>query len=166
MIRILVVRMGKCVVSHEVKNAVRGLVFTPDGKGIVTGSTEPMVIHWDVSWLESTHDHDDNTEDPKEDIPTQDLTGGLKEMSRFVGHKVSLFRPSLLSPLLMNHFKCIRVVLPLFLYPPMAIGLRLAHGTRLFEYGMPILLHCSVFCMVREQLRSSVSVVSRIISQS
>ena len=60
----------------------RGLVFTPDGKGLFSSSRDRMVMHWDVSWLTSTYD------DQKEDGSKQDPTGGLRELSRFVGHEV------------------------------------------------------------------------------
>ena len=82
--------MGECVASHRV-HAVRDLFFTPDGKGLLSGSAENMVIYWDVSWLGSTHE--DNTDDPKAEISSQDSTGGLMEMIRFSGHKVRLFFP-------------------------------------------------------------------------
>ena len=48
-------RMGKHLARHAARRhvgAVRGLVFTPDGKGWLSGSSwNTMVIHWDVSWL-------------------------------------------------------------------------------------------------------------------
>ena len=49
---------------------------------LLSGSRDTMVRHWDVSWLKSTCDGQ------KEDVSTQDLTGGLREISRFVGHTV------------------------------------------------------------------------------
>jgi len=84
-IRILNVRIGKCVARQGAHDGVvEDLVFTPDGKGLLSASWDDMVIHWDVSWLESTHG---NTDIQKEVIPTPDSTGGLIEMSRFVGHE-------------------------------------------------------------------------------
>ena len=81
------VRTGERLVSH--KGHVRhvwGLVFTPDGKGLVSASWDNMIIHWDVSWLESTYDNQE------EDVSTQDSTGSLRELSRFVGHEVCRFQ--------------------------------------------------------------------------
>ena len=84
--RILNVRTGKYLARHATgghAGAVRGLVFTPDGKGLLSGSSwDTMITHWDMSWLNSTYDG------LREDISTRDLTGGLRETSRLVGHSV------------------------------------------------------------------------------
>ena len=63
-----------------------------------------------------------------------------------------------------NDFICFRDMFTPFLYPQMAIGLRLVHLIRALESGMPTLLHCSVSCMVMQQLCPLISVVSGIIS--
>ena len=68
------------------------LVFTPDGKGLVSASWDNMIIHWDVSWLESTYDSQ------KEDVSTQDSAEDLTELSRFISHKVRRFQPVLPAP--------------------------------------------------------------------
>ena len=78
--------MGKCLARHTRGHvgAVQGLVFAPDGEGLFSSSWDTTVMRWDVSWLKSTCDVQ------KEDLSTQYLTGGLRETSRFVGHKVRL----------------------------------------------------------------------------
>lgn len=53
-----------------------------------------------------------------------------------------------------------------FLYLLMVTGLRLAHGIRLLESGMPIVPHCSVSCVAMGQLCPLISVVVGIIWQS
>ena len=87
-IKIFNVRMGKCL-GHARGghvDAVQDLVFTPNGKGLLSASRDQSVIHWDVSSLtrrlKLTH------LGRKGDISTQDLTYGLEEISRFVGHEV------------------------------------------------------------------------------
>ena len=50
-----------------------------------------------------------------------------------------------------------------FPYLPMVIGLRPAHGIRMLESGMLILLHCSVSCKAEEESGLLTSVVSGII---
>ena len=86
-IQILNVRTGKCEARHKGHDdVVRGLVFTPDGNGLLSASWDKKVIHWDVYWLKSTHK--DDADRRKEVISRQDFSGGLTEMSRFVGHKV------------------------------------------------------------------------------
>ena len=90
-IRIFNVRTGKCIAGHPGHNdIVWSLVFTPDGNGLLTGSWDKRVIHWDVSWLELTQWN--NTDGQKKDISRQDMM----EISRFVGHEVRLLsRPFL-----------------------------------------------------------------------
>ena len=90
-IRILDVRMGECIARHGGHNdVVRGLVFTPDGKGLLSASWDNMVIHWDVSWLKPTHGADSHKV-----LSTRSLT----EISRLVGHKVRFnFVPITLPP--------------------------------------------------------------------
>ena len=78
--------MGKCMAKHDGHDdLVRGLVFTPDGNGLLTASWDKMVILWDVSWLKT---HGDDGDGQKEVISPRDSTGGLTEISRFVGHTV------------------------------------------------------------------------------
>ena len=155
--------IGKCLASGAHVDAVRGLVFTPDGKGLLSASWDTTDIHWDVSWLKSTYDC------WKGDILTQDLTGGLRELSRFIGHEDCrllnqfFFAPQVSHTSLALFFRNLHT---LFLYPPMANGLRLARGRRLLESGMRILLHCSVSCMVMDRLCPSISVAAGIIWQS
>ena len=75
--------MGKYVASlwgHV--DDVWDLVFSPDGKGLLSAAWDKMVIHWDVSWLKPTYDRQND------DVSTPNSTGGLKEISRFVGHTV------------------------------------------------------------------------------
>ena len=85
--------MGKILASHQGHaDDVWGLVFTPDGKGLVSASWDNMIMHWDVSWLKSTYDSQ------KEVFSTQDSTGSLRELGRFVGHKVHRFQSVLLAP--------------------------------------------------------------------
>ena len=80
-IRIFNVRVGKCVASYQGHDdVVWCLVFAPDGKGLVTGSWDKRVIHWNMSRFESTEC--DNSQ--KGDISRHNLM----EISRFVGHKV------------------------------------------------------------------------------
>ena len=77
--------MGKRIARQEGHDdIVQHLVFTPDDKGLLSASSDRTVIHWDLSLLKSTQ----KTDGLEEDISTQDLTGGLKEISRFVGHEV------------------------------------------------------------------------------
>ena len=121
LLRILDVRMGKCVarLSGGHVSIVRDLAVTPDGKGLLSSaSMDNMVIHWEVSLLKSTHEDHANGQ--------EDLTGGLREISRFVGHKVRRF---LVFPCSSDNY--FRPVLSPFLYLPMPIGLRLAHGIAL-----------------------------------
>ena len=158
-IKILNVRMGRCVARYGGDvGAVRNLVFTPDGAGLLSASWDAMVIRWDVSWLKPTHIADGR----KENVA---LTRNLTEISRFVGHKVrrllSLFFPSYTPS-----YALFRTVLTPFLYHPMAIGLHQAHGIRVLESGMPILLRCSVSCMVLDKLCLLISVAWDIIWQS
>ena len=87
------VRTGKRLASYMGHvHHVCGLVFTPDGKGLVSASWDKIVIHWDVSWLESTYDNQE------EDVSTQDSAGGLSELFRFVGHEVFQFKSVLPAP--------------------------------------------------------------------
>ena len=77
--------MGKCVASHHDQGhndlgAVWSLVFTPDSKGLVTGSGNKTVIHWDVSWLGSTQWDNETARRKTSDI--------LTEFSHFLEHKV------------------------------------------------------------------------------
>ena len=82
-IHLLNVRLGNYVASHRAGDyALLGLVFTPDGKGLLGASSDHEV---DVSWLASSHWND--TDGQREDILGQDFT----EISRFIGHKVRLF---------------------------------------------------------------------------
>ena len=83
--------MGKCLASggYADPTFLRSLVFTPDGKGLLA-PWKSAVIQWDVFWLKSTYDSQ------KDDISTQDLTAGLREISHFVGHEVSRFTRSVL----------------------------------------------------------------------
>ena len=53
---------------------------TPDGKGLLSASEESTVVYWDVASLKSTYDGQ------REDVSTQVLTDGLREISRFGGH--------------------------------------------------------------------------------
>ena len=77
------VRTGKRLARHKGHvEHVWDVIFTPDGKGLVSASWDNMVIHWDVSWLYDSE---------KEDVSSQDSTGGLKGLSRFVGHDVRRF---------------------------------------------------------------------------
>ena len=136
---------------------VPGIVFKPDGKGLLSASWDRLVINWDVSLLKSTHE--DKPDYQKEGSPTQDLTDGLKEISRLVGHEVRRLLGLSFPPLLKTHTSVFfRAMFALFLYHPMAIGLRLVHWIRLFESGMAILLHCSVSYMVMDQLCPLISV--------
>ena len=76
-------RTGKRQAHHEGHvDLVWDPVFTPDGKGLVSASWDNTIIHWDVSWLESTYDSQ------KEDVSTQDSADGLRRLGRFVGHEV------------------------------------------------------------------------------
>ena len=121
------VRMGKCLATDASGHfdAVEGLVFTPDGKGLLSGSRDSMLVHWDVSWLKSIYDGQ------QDDMSTQDLTRGLREISRFEGHEVSrlhglFFRlPTYLFPLSFG------TGYTPFLFLLMVAGLHLAHGIRL-----------------------------------
>ena len=152
------VRLGKCLVNRAVHGDVGcGLVFTPDGKGLISASWDKVVIRWDLSWLKST-------DFQKEDSSTKESTDGLKEISRFLGHTVC--PRSILRAVLSRSNRVLRTVFTLFLYHPMVIGLRLAQLTRLLESGMLILLPCSVSCMVIDQLCPSISIAAGIISQS
>ena len=71
-------RTGKCMARHS------GLVFTPNDKGFLGVLWDKTVIHWDVSLLKSTHE--DNTH--SQEVISKHFSGGLTEVSRFVGHKV------------------------------------------------------------------------------
>jgi len=55
---------------------VESLVFTPDGKGLLSGSWDKQVTHWDVSSLRSLGNSDA-------------LSSDIMEISSFIGHKVS-----------------------------------------------------------------------------
>ena len=130
-IKMLNVQMGKCPgYARGHIDVVRSIVFTPDGKSLLSSS-------WDTI-----------------DISTQGLNRDLTVASHFVGHIVrqlpGLFFWFPLTYSLALSFR--RVFLP-FLYPLMVNGLRLAHWTRLLKSGMRILLHCSVSCMVMERFR-------------
>ena len=73
-IQILSVRTGRCLAMDGGDvDGVRDLVFTPDGKGLLTGYNGSKL---GVSWLKS--------------IPEDQrvLTGDLREIFRFVGHTV------------------------------------------------------------------------------
>ena len=94
------VRMDKCVaMQRKHTDVVRGLVFTADGKGLLSASWDKMIIHWDASLV-----NEDNKDDETEAVSTQDF-GGLREISRFVGHQVRQL-PSLfpVSPLTDSRF--------------------------------------------------------------
>jgi len=56
-------------------HVVACLVFTPDGKGLLSGSWDKQVIHWDISTLTSL-----GMADPP--------ISGMMEISRFIGHAV------------------------------------------------------------------------------
>ena len=44
--------MGKCVpMQGRHSDLVRSLVFTPDGKGLLSASWDKLVIYWDAPWL-------------------------------------------------------------------------------------------------------------------
>jgi len=76
--RILIWNMhtGKLVKERRrIPGLVNSLVFTPDGKGLLSASWDQQVTHWDVSSLRSL-----GMSDP--------LSSDLLEISRFLGHKV------------------------------------------------------------------------------
>jgi len=68
-------RTGKLVTNWRGhRNAITSLVFTPDGKGLLSASWNE-VIHWDVASLRSL-----GMADP--------LSSDMVEISRFLGHEV------------------------------------------------------------------------------
>jgi len=68
-------RTGKPLKKWQSPVLIVSLVFTPDGKGLLGGSWEQEVTHWDVTSLRSL-----GNSDP--------LTSDMVEISRFLGHKV------------------------------------------------------------------------------
>jgi len=69
-------RTGKLVKKWQGHpGPVASLVFTSDGKGLLSGSWDQMVTHWDVASLRSL-----GNSDP--------LSSDMMEISRFLGHKV------------------------------------------------------------------------------
>jgi len=58
-----------------ISGLVDSLVFTPDGRGLLSASWDEQVTHWDVASLRSL-----GNSDP--------LTSDIMEISRFSGHKV------------------------------------------------------------------------------
>jgi len=66
-------------------HVVACLVFTPDGKGLLSGSWDKQVIHWDISSLGSL-----GMADPP-------VSRGVIEISRLIGHTVSLITLSFVS---------------------------------------------------------------------
>ena len=136
--------MGKCLPRHR-RNVYSAwdLVFTPDGNGLLSASSDNTVMHWDVSWLKSAYD------------------GQMEDSIRFEG-SLSLCGPQSASTtqsvFFRSPFMPFSIAPTSFLYPPTAFGLRLAHGMRLLEYGIPRRLHCGVSCMVMEKLCLLISV--------
>ena len=116
-----------------------------------------MVIHWDMSWFESTHGQ-------KEVVSMQYSNVDLIEISRFAGHEVRLFRLFLSRS--SHRLSLFRTLFTPFLYLPMVIGLHLVHRIKRSESGMRILLHCNVSCMVMARFVLLISVVPGIILQS
>jgi len=70
------VRTGKMVTRWQGhSDLVASLVFTPDGKGLLSASWDNQVIHWDVASLGSLGMADA-------------LSSDVMEISRLLGHKV------------------------------------------------------------------------------
>ena len=68
-------RTGKVVKELRAHGAVDGLVFTPDGEGLLSSSMDHQVTHWDVASLRSL-----GMSDP--------LSSDIVEISHFLGHMV------------------------------------------------------------------------------
>ena len=86
-IRIFNVRMGKLVAGRGLQyGIVKALDFTPDNKGLVTGSWNERVIHWEVSLPESTHDINTAFQKIRSTAPSSTI--GMREISHFEGHEV------------------------------------------------------------------------------
>ena len=116
---------------------------------LLIASWDKMVIHWDMSWLESTHGH--NADRKKEVVSMQDSTGDFTEISRFVGNEVRLFSLFCRTPLTDAH--------PLGLCSCCFYNWITSGSRDKTVSGMCILLHRSVLSMVMEVFVRLISVV-------
>ena len=84
------VRKGDLVAKwkgHD--NGVSSLAFTPDGRGLVTASSDKTVAHWDATSLgPMEHTQQGNAENQEE------VNSGVTEISRLVGHTVCIYMRS------------------------------------------------------------------------
>ena len=95
MVRICDTRTGELLESlRGHKHAVWSVVFTPDGRGLVSGSSDNTLKYWDVSCLANGPGGQPNspgtsmcdTLDGKKDAGTREGNGACT--MDFIGHKV------------------------------------------------------------------------------